>query len=478
MIVLRLFTVRLFLAVGALLAIVAVLSRSISTLHRAEAIAPRNLVPSVKTTPTEGIAYARSGAARSSSMIRGCFVAEFDPTSATAHGRAPLLIATLTQSWRQMNDLLKAGAAATAADDAGLTPLMVAAAHGSVEAIQALLGAGAPLDVTDRSGRTALHRAIIGGHLSAVKLLLTRTSGSELRPWSERDLLDVAFETGNWQILQPVLEHVSPALEWTDPALRVLQRTLRDGDVANLRLLLSRELQPPPLQNRTVPLLAHAIVTGDAPVFQMLLNAGADPNTTLPTPPDKRLLEEISSNYLRQYVETDSGISVLMLAAGLGKAEFVRALLECGADRNRSTAHDKMLALYFATRSKTWQGTQMLLGRGPAPEELRIEISLAGQTAAVIKNGQTIFRTACSTGRDGHSTPAGYYVITDKDRDHRSTIYKVTMPFFMRLNCRDFGMHAGVVANPHASHGCVRLPLEAAQKLFAGIPVGTVVAIN
>ena len=40
------------------------------------------------------------------------------------------------------------------------------------------------------------------------------------------------------------------------------------------------------------------------------------------------------------------------------------------------------------------------------------------------------------------------------------------------------GMHEGVVPTYPASHGCIRLPSEAARKLFVEIPVGTVVMIN
>jgi lipoprotein-anchoring transpeptidase ErfK/SrfK len=52
------------------------------------------------------------------------------------------------------------------------------------------------------------------------------------------------------------------------------------------------------------------------------------------------------------------------------------------------------------------------------------------------------------------------------------------MPYFMRLSCLDFGMHEGVVPNYPASHGCIRLPSEAARKLFAEIPVGTLVTVQ
>ncbi len=74
--------------------------------------------------------------------------------------------------------------------------------------------------------------------------------------------------------------------------------------------------------------------------------------------------------------------------------------------------------------------------------------------------------------------PTGRFVITDKHRDHKSTIYKVPMPFFMRLNCRDFGMHEGNLPGYPASHGCIRLPGDTARRLYHDIPIGTLVTIN
>lgn len=48
----------------------------------------------------------------------------------------------------------------------------------------------------------------------------------------------------------------------------------------------------------------------------------------------------------------------------------------------------------------------------------------------------------------------------------------------MRLSCRDFGLHRGVVESHPAAHGCIRLPSDVARKLFAEIPVGTLVSID
>jgi lipoprotein-anchoring transpeptidase ErfK/SrfK len=156
----------------------------------------------------------------------------------------------------------------------------------------------------------------------------------------------------------------------------------------------------------------------------------------------------------------------------------VRALLDAGADKDRATKRYKMIPLYIAAQTGKWQCAQVLLGSGPSPDQLHIEISLASQHVALIKAGVPVFSTVCSTGRSGFSTRTGDFVITDKQRSHRSTIYHVDMPFFMRLSCLDFGMHEGVVPNYPASHGCIRLPGDAARKLFAEIPVGTVVTVK
>ncbi len=82
------------------------------------------------------------------------------------------------------------------------------------------------------------------------------------------------------------------------------------------------------------------------------------------------------------------------------------------------------------------------------------------------------------TGRKGYATPTGKYVISDKQRDWISTIYKVSMPFFMRLSCREIGLHAGNCPGYPASHGCIRMPYSDVQKLFAVLKIGDAVTIE
>jgi ankyrin repeat protein len=355
---------------------------------------------------------------------------------------------------------------------------MVAAKQGNIEMLRTLLEREARIDFMDFEGRTALHYAIAGGKQEALELLLSHLPNFEAWSAAGRDLFTAALQSGDMRIFQTILERFPATLEWTTDTRRALDVALKADMREQVRVLLSKHQGPPTREGGNVPLIAYAIANDEAPLFHTLLACGSDPNVTIPKAAEKEFMALLKNKYLRLYIENETGVNLLMLSAGLGRTDYVRALLDAGANRNQSTPKHKMLPLYFAAWTSNWKCVQLLLGGGPMPEELRVEISLAKQHAIVIKDGVTIFTTQVSTGRQGYDTPAGHYVITDKDRDHISTIYKVAMPYFMRLNCRDFGMHAGVVPRYPASHGCIRLPGDAAKKLFSEIPVGTVVMIN
>jgi ankyrin repeat protein len=416
--------------------------------------------------------------ARRSHIIDHCFTAEPEMNTPMVRGRNALITAALKQEWEIVLKLLDAGAPVESADETGLTSLMVAARQGNVEVLRTLLERQARIDFMDFEGRTAIHYALAAERLEAVELLVLYAPALQPSSAAGRELLSAALKTGDMKIFQAILERFPPTLEWTPETRGALETALASDMREQVRLLLSKHPAPPTREGGTVPLIAYAMANDNAPLFRTLLACGSDPNTVIPKAAEKDFMSLLKSKYLRLYIQEETGINLLMLAAGLGKDDYVRALLDAGADRNRSTPREKMLPLYFAAWTANWQCVQMLLGGGPEPEQLRVEISLAKQYAAVIKDGVTIFTTKVSTGRTGYTTPVGHYVITDKDRDHRSTIYKCAMPYFMRLNCRDFGMHEGVVQPYPASHGCIRLPGDAAKKLFAEIPVGTVVMIN
>ena len=423
-------------------------------------------------------AFAHAVATKHRSLIDLCFAAHLDANTADENGRTPLLLAALQGDWDTARKLMDAGAAGDVADGEGVTPLMGAAMHGDVEMLRLLIAHRAIAEAADAQSRCALHYAVAAKKFDAVEFLAPLTPDLAARCEDGRTALAMAFESGDARIAQFLLERTPPVAAWIPQTQQALADALGAGDRERIRLLLSKHHAPPAPVGHTAPLLAYAIATEDRPLFDLLLECGADPNAAVPAPAEKAFVELCKSRFLREYLESDSNVTVLMVAAGLGKLDYVKALLAAGAERGRMTPKYKMVALYFATRSDNWLCSQTLLGSGPSPEKLHIEVSISSQEAVVIRDGAQVFKTNVSTGRQGFSTPPGNYVITDKDREHHSTIYKVAMPYFMRLSCRDFGLHEGVVVGHPASHGCIRLSAGAARRLFSEIPVGTLVTID
>ena len=449
--------------------------------------APAVTTPPAPTTPQPILVVARPieadfhmpvQTAQRNHFVDQCFTTESLFATPVIWKENAVIAAALKRDWETVRKLIDAGAPVESTDQTGLTALMIAAKQGNLEILRALIDRHARIDFMDFEGRTAIDYALAAGNGDAVQVLFSLTSNFDPSTAGAQKLLKAALASGDVNIFQTILQRFPPTLAWTAETRGALEAAIQRGLTDQVRLLLSKHPAPPTRADGVVPLIAYAIAADDVPLFQMLLGGGADPNTVIPKTAEKQFTDLLKSKYLRLYIQADGGVNVLMLAAGLGKAAYVRALLDAGANRNQHTTREKMLPLYFAAWTENWQCVQMLLGGGPQPEQLRVEISLAKQHMAVIKDGATVFETKVSTGRDGFTTKSGYYVITDKDRDHRSTIYKCPMPYFMRLSCRDFGLHEGVVQPYPASHGCIRLPGDAAKKLFVDLPIGTVVSIN
>src|ERR1700730_2795711 len=434
-------------------------------------LGPEPLVPS----PVSADQLVHAIAAHRTSLIDFYLSEHLDPNARTAQDRPLILAAALQEDWATAPRLLDEGASVDLADDYKLTPLIVAAMQGKIDMMREFIGRARNLEATDRDGRSALYYAIASRKTEAVNLLLSVMPVLEA---NSGGLLELALDTGDERIIGAIAERLPSMQNWTSTTRRALGVALSIGDRDLVRLLLKKHAAPPTPEGKKVPLLAYAIASHDSQLFKTLLECGADPNTTLPPHYDKDFLGILPAKGLRNYIDDDKDVTVLMLAAGLGQPEFVQALLDAGADRDRATGRYKMLALYLAAQTGQWRCSQILLGSGPPPARLRIEITLASQHVSLLKDGIPVFSSTCSTGRSGNSTRIGDYVLTDKARTPTSTIYKVEMPYFMRLSCLDFGMHEGVVPHYPASHGCIRLPGDAARKFFAEIPIGTLVSVK
>ena len=109
---------------------------------------------------------------------------------------------------------------------------------------------------------------------------------------------------------------------------------------------------------------------------------------------------------------------------------------------------------------------------------VEIVVSIPQQVAYIYRGGTLIGLTTVSTGRPGHATPTGRFPITEKHREHYSSLYNsAPMPYMQRLTNGGIALHAGQIPGHPASHGCVRLPLDFARILFGVTQVGVVVHI-
>jgi hypothetical protein len=119
----------------------------------------------------------------------------------------------------------------------------------------------------------------------------------------------------------------------------------------------------------------------------------------------------------------------------------------------------------------------------PAPTQAGSSslVDIAARRAWLYRDGQVVRASAVCTGKPGFETPTGEFKVISRHRDWVSTIYKVPMPYFVRLNADSgkVGLHAGAIALQPSSHGCIRLPKKDAEVFFRELPVGSkVVVVN
>ena len=107
-----------------------------------------------------------------------------------------------------------------------------------------------------------------------------------------------------------------------------------------------------------------------------------------------------------------------------------------------------------------------------------VYVDLGRQRATVYRNGVRIGVSTISSGKEGHETPTGVFTILEKNKEHHSKTYDdASMPYQQRLTWMGVAMHAGNLPGFPASHGCVRLPMEFAKRLFEVTPMGGTVVI-
>ena len=115
----------------------------------------------------------------------------------------------------------------------------------------------------------------------------------------------------------------------------------------------------------------------------------------------------------------------------------------------------------------------------PQAGETKVVIDTLTQLFYVYRGDRLIGVATISSGKKGRATPLGFWAVMNKKVKGYSRKYdNAPMPFMQMYDPKGIAFHAGPNPGYPASHGCVRLPLKFAERLYGLTDVGTKVIIE
>jgi len=144
---------------------------------------------------------------------------------------------------------------------------------------------------------------------------------------------------------------------------------------------------------------------------------------------------------------------------------------------NAPQAHKDAVALFGPLYMKP--GQYRWVADVPTNGDAKIVIDRLTQLFYVYKDDKLVGVSTVSTGKKGRETPLGFWSVMMKKKLGYSRKYdNAPMPFMQMYDSAGIAFHAGPNPGYPASHGCVRLPLKFAERLFGLTQMGTKVIIE
>lgn len=107
-----------------------------------------------------------------------------------------------------------------------------------------------------------------------------------------------------------------------------------------------------------------------------------------------------------------------------------------------------------------------------------VTISIEKQRLKMYDANGLFAEAPVSTGMRGHTTPMGVFSVIQKNKWHRSNIYSgAPMPYMQRITWSGIAMHAGALPGYPASHGCIRMPMNFAMRMWGWTRMGARVIV-
>ena len=144
---------------------------------------------------------------------------------------------------------------------------------------------------------------------------------------------------------------------------------------------------------------------------------------------------------------------------------------------NAPQAHKDAVALFGPLYMKP--GEFKWAAEVPQGGDTKVVIDTLTQLFYVYRDDKLVGVATISTGKKGRETPLGFWsVMLKKVKGYSRKYDNAPMPFMQMYDPMGIAFHAGPNPGYPASHGCVRLPLKFAEKLFGLTQVGTKVIIE
>lgn len=342
----------------------------------------------------------------------------------------------------------------------------IAVRDGSTGAVRTLLDSGASIGDN-------LWAAILSEQDELIRLILE--AGADPRqvgPGGE-DPLDFCLRRGRYKAAGILLAGgANPNVQY-DHSESWLSKAVREGDEKIALTLIKAGAEVIGIRSRDGhTLLGWSIAHQMTNVVEALIDAGVDVDADERAPARSEFRDMFGSKTFKYHLQTDRRIRPVMMAAALYNEEIAQMLMDAGANGQAYTRKYLTAAIIGSWHKDTDLQQIVLLGEVPNPQPRKVVVDLSSQRVTLYENGVATYSTRCSTGKSGHRTPVGEYVISDRHRHHTSSIYGTSMPYFQRFSFSAFGLHQGYVPNYPASAGCIRLPHQSARHLWDKLNVG------
>ncbi|MEA2831079.1 MAG: hypothetical protein QOF22_1827 [Bradyrhizobium sp.] len=175
-------------------------------------------------------------------------------------------------------------------------------------------------------------------------------------------------------------------------------------------------------------------------------------------------------------------MAVVTALAATGTASSANAALFDWSDSDPGFSRPAPAAPQVRQKPRHHQGKKIeATQKEPAKPQgpLIVAISIERQTLKVYDANGFFAQTPISSGMRGHATPMGVFSVIQKHKFHRSNIYSgAPMPYMQRITWSGVAMHAGVLPGYPASHGCIRMPMAFAVKMWNWTKMGARVVVT